>query len=127
MAPDRPSRDLKPAATQSDDGKRFDKRIRRRLMVKFGTGKADKTGFSKNVSTTGLFIQTNTLFRPGTTIQVVVHFPDRTFSQWATVVWGKQAPPELAHVIECGMGVRIVDPGEDWTAYVQEWKKKMGA
>jgi hypothetical protein len=108
------------------DGKRYAKRVRRRLMVKFGTAAADKTGFTKNVSVTGLFIHTNAMFKPGTTLQVTVHVPDRAFSQWATVVWGKQAPPSLAHVVECGIGVRFIEPSADWIQYVQEWKVKLG-
>jgi len=127
MKPAGPSGGSKPGSDPSqDDGKRSGKRVRRRVMVKFGTGKPDKTGFSKNVSVTGVFIHTTTLFKPGTTLHVAVQFPDRTFNHWATVVWGKQAPASLAHMVECGMGVRFLDPGPEWTAYIEEWKKKLG-
>jgi hypothetical protein len=114
-------------APDTDTGKRHAKRVRRRLMVKFGANAADKTGFTKNVSVTGLFIHTNTIFKPGTTLQVTVHFPDRTFSHWARVVWGKQVPPQLAHVVECGMGVSFIDPDAAWVEFVEAWKAKLGA
>ena len=69
-------------------------------MVKYGTDKADRTAFTKNLSETGLFIGTNNVFKPGTTIQVELKFPDHTFSMWARVIWAKKVPSQLAHVVE---------------------------
>jgi hypothetical protein len=105
------------------DGKRRIKLIRRRLMVKFGTSKADRTGFTKNVSETGLFIHTNTIFQPGSTLQVDIVFPERSFSHWARVVWGKKVPPQLAHVVECGMGVTFIEPDPQWLAFFRAWRE----
>ena len=73
--------------------KRHIKRAKRRVMVRFGTRTPDKTAFTKNLSETGMFLQTNTVFKPGTTIQVQAEFPDQTFSMWARVVWAKKVPP----------------------------------
>ena len=106
--------------------KRVAPRARKRLMVRYGVASPDRTAFTKNISENGLFIQTNIVLRPGTTIQVEVHFPDRTFSHWARVMWAKQVPPQLAHVVECGMGVRFVDPAPDWGEYYARWKGKAG-
>lgn len=106
--------------------KRIHNRAKRRLMVKYGTSNADKTAFTKNVSETGLFVQTNQVFRPGTTIQVQITFPDRSFSMWARVVWAKAVPPQLAHILECGMGVCFIDPSPEWIEFFREWGKKMG-
>jgi Tfp pilus assembly protein PilZ len=91
-------------------------------MVKYGTDKADRTAFTKNLSETGLFIGTNNVFKPGTTIQVELKFPDRTFSMWARVVWAKKVPSQLAHVVECGMGVCFVDPSADWLEFYEQWR-----
>ena len=106
--------------------KRTMNRAKRRLMVKFGTSTAEKTAFTKNVSETGLFVQTNNVFKPGTTIQVNIQFPDRLFSMWARVVWAKAVPPQLAHVLECGMGVCFIDPTPEWISFYKEWSKKAG-
>lgn len=106
--------------------KRGAPRARKRLMVRYGVTAPERTAFTKNVSENGLFIHTNLVMRPGTTIQVQVHFPDRTFSHWARVMWAKQVPPQLAHVVECGMGVRFVDPSPDWAEYFARWKGKAG-
>jgi len=106
--------------------KRTRNRARRRMMVRYGLGTADKTAFTKNLSETGLFLMTNQVFKPGTTMQVQIQFPTETFSLWARVVWAKVVPPQLAHVLECGMGICFIDPSDDWKAFFQEWKKKAG-
>lgn len=101
-------------------------RAKRRLLVKYGLSTADKTAFTKNLSETGLFIQTNSVFKPGTTIHVAIQFPQETVSMWAKVVWAKVVPPQLSHILECGMGVHFIEPSADWQAFFQEWKKKAG-
>ena len=109
-----------------ENEKRTQGRARRRVMVKYGLSTADKIAFTKNLSETGLFLQTNQVFKPGTTIHVQIQFPQETFSMWAQVVWAKVVPPQLAHVLECGMGVHFIDPTPDWKAFFLEWKKKAG-
>ncbi len=102
------------------------RRTRSRLLVRFGTSVPDKTGFSKNISESGLFIHTNQVFRPGTTLQLSVEFPDRVLTFWGRVMWAKQVPPQLAHLLDCGMGIRFLDPGPEWPTFFAAWKKKAG-
>ena len=45
-------------------------------MVRFGVEKPEKTGFTKNLSATGIFIRTNNVMKPGTTLQVQVELPE---------------------------------------------------
>jgi hypothetical protein len=92
-------------------------------MVKYGAEKIDRTAFTKNVSETGLYIQTNHVFPPGTTLQIELHMPDKTFSMWARVAWAKKVPPNLAHVLECGMGLAFVEPAAGWPDYFKQWHK----
>ena len=54
--------------------KRIANRAKRRLMVRYGTSSAEKTAFTRNVSETGLFVQTNQVLKPGSTIQVSIQF-----------------------------------------------------
>jgi len=107
----------------SEAEKRQLKRAKRRVMVRFGTRTTDKTAFTKNLSETGMFLQTNTVFKPGTTIQIQAEFPDQTFSMWARVVWAKKVPPQLAHILGSGMGVCFIDPSPDWLHYYERWAK----
>jgi hypothetical protein len=89
-------------------------------MVRFGTAKADRTGFTKNLSATGLCIRTNSVYKPGTTLQVEVQGPDKTYSMWAKVVWAKKVPAQLAHVLDCGMGLALVNPDPGWLEFLQD-------
>jgi len=99
-------------------------RARKRVMVRYGIHKADKTAFSKNVSRTGIYIQTNSVFKPGSTLQVELTFPDRTFSLWARVVWAKKVPPQLTRALDCGMGVTFVEPPAEWHEF---WDATFGS
>lgn len=108
------------------NNKRALNRAKRRVMVRFGQSAADKTAFTKNISETGMFLQTNNVFTPGSTIHVQVQFPNQTFAMWAQVMWAKTVPPQLAHVLECGMGLRFVDPTKEWVASFHDWAKKSG-
>lgn len=108
------------------NNKRTQNRAKRRMLVRYGLSTAEKTAFTRNVSETGLFLQTNQVFKPGSTIHVQIQFPKETFSMWARVVWAKVVPPQLAHVLECGMGVCFIDPPPEWIAFFREWAKKAG-
>lgn len=106
--------------------KRVLNRAKRRMMVRYGASSADKTAFTKNVSETGIFLQTNQVFKPGSTIQIEIQFPKQSFCMWARVVWAKTVPQQLAHVLECGMGLRFIDPPPEWNEFYQEWARKSG-
>jgi hypothetical protein len=83
--------------------KRFRHRTRRRVRVRYGVERPERNAFTKDLSETGLFLRTNQVLEPGTLLQLEVEFPDRRFSLWARVIWAKQVPPQLAHVLECGI------------------------
>ena len=100
--------------------KRDNYRKPKRVMVRYGTRMPDKMAFSKNISATGLFIQTNSVFKPGSTIQVHLQFPDRKFIMWARVRWAKRVPPQLTGIMTAGMGVQFVNPTPYWIDYYRE-------
>ncbi len=101
-------------------------RTKRRIMVRFGQDIPNRTGFTRNISETGLFIQTQYVFRPGTTIQIQMHFAERVISQWARVRWAKKVPPQLSHLLDCGMGVQFLNPDDEWIGFWREWKATAG-
>ncbi len=100
--------------------KRDNYRKPKRVKIRYGTRMADNTAFTRNISATGMFIQTNSVFKPGSTIQVHLQFPDRRFVMWARVRWAKRVPPQLIGIMAPGMGVRFVDPRPDWIDYYRE-------
>lgn len=125
--PDRSDNIAKREVTDSGRGyERVSTRARRRMMVRYGIQKTERTAFTKDISETGLFIKTNAVFKPGTTIQVAIEFPDQTFTLWARVVWAKKVPGQLAHILDCGMGVCFIDPPADWISFCKAWKAKIG-
>lgn len=99
-------------------------RTRRRVRVRYGVERLEKTAFTQNVSEGGLFLRTNQVFAPGTVLQIEVEFSDRKFSLWARVAWAKQVPPQLAHVVECGMGLSLIEPPPEWVQFYAEWRPK---
>lgn len=101
--------------------KRDQPRSKKRVMIRYGQTKADRTAFTKDVSARGIQLKTNNVFSPGTTVLVELSFTDRTFTTWAKVRWAKKVPPQLAHVLECGMGLEFIDPPPDWFEYFASW------
>lgn len=77
--------------------------------------------FTMNVSPTGAFIRTNNVLPPGRTIKVEFHFDDETVTVFAKIIWAKKVPPQMAHLLPCGMGVRLVDPGPEWKTLLEKW------
>jgi Tfp pilus assembly protein PilZ len=108
------------------NNKRALNRAKRRMMVRYGVSAADKTAFTKNLSETGMFLQTNQVFKPGSTVHVQIQFPEKPVSMWARVVWAKTVPLQLSHVLECGMGLCFIDPTPEWITFFRDWAKKSG-
>ena len=108
------------ASSVSSIDKRKDRRTLRRIMVRYGTRETDKTAFTRNVSERGLFLQTNSVLMPGSTIQVKIQLDDRVFHMWAKVRWSKKAPPQLMGIVAAGMGIKFVDPSPEWLEYFND-------
>lgn len=125
MGASSPRKDWRDAGIRKE--KRVTRRAKRRVMVRFGEGEPNRTAFTKNLSETGLFLQSNHVFKPGTVLHVELRFPDREFSLWARVVWAKKVPPQLAHILECGMGICFIEPTPEWLAYFSDWVRRVGA
>ncbi len=102
--------------------KRGRHRTRRRVRVRYGVDRPDKNAFTKDLSEGGLFLRTNQVLDPGTVVQIEVEFADRKFSLWARVIWAKQVPPQLAHVLECGMGLALIEAPPEWAQYYATWR-----
>jgi uncharacterized protein (TIGR02266 family) len=104
------------------ENKREAARAETRLDVRFGVDSPDHTGKTRNISAAGLFVQTSDVIQPGTTVLLEVIFPDRTFELKGVVAWAKKVPPRLAHLLDCGMGIRFTQPPEEFRSYFEEWR-----
>jgi len=95
--------------------KRFEHRRKKRLTVKFGPSDLQFLGFTVDVSVEGLFIESNTVFRPGTLLRVQLNTRDgQTILLDGEVRWGKKYPA-YAHKLRSGMGllVKTFHEGQD--------------
>ena len=100
--------------------KRSKDRVGKRLFVKFGKEKPEKVGFTEDVSPTGLFIKTTTVFQPGTVLRIELTLPDhRTLLMAGQVMWAKQVPQSMLRLIKkSGMGVRLMQAGDDYKQFM---------
>jgi hypothetical protein len=70
------------------------------------------TGYTTNISLTGMFIATNSPVASGTRIRVEVIDRDRGFTVEGVVAHARKMQPELARLNQSGMGVRFLSVEE---------------
>jgi len=99
------------------------RRARGRIRVRYGLDGPERTAFTLNVSETGAFIGTNSVYPPGRTIKVELNVEDESVECYAKVIWAKKVPPQLAHLLPCGMGVRFIDPPAEWPSIYEAWSE----
>lgn len=89
--------------------KRYIKRHRRRFALRFGLDDASRLGFTEDISPEGMFIRTNNVYPPGTTLIVTLTLPDEvSITVRGTVMWAKRVPPQMARLVKkAGFGFRI--------------------
>lgn len=88
--------------------KRGAARTRRRLIVDFNTPLSKTTGFTHDVSRSGLFIRTIQIPKIGNFLRAVLHLPDgRHLPIEGTVVRSHQAPSQLRALVPSGFGLKI--------------------
>lgn len=93
----------------------------KRIEVRFGPERPADLGFTIDVSETGLFIKTNTVYPPDTRLVLELSLPDRrVLSLRGRVMWAKRVPPQLArHLRKAGMGVELIDPPPEYLDLVR--------
>ncbi len=100
--------------------RRINKRVALRPTVKSGTVKygLDKppsifTTFVTDLSETGICIEANTIFKPGTKIYLTVFINESSFDAEGVVAWAKKPQPGIISVVKNGMGIEFtsVDKG----------------
>jgi hypothetical protein len=96
--------------------RRGERRFFRRIEVRFGYPLPNREGFTRNVSSRGLFIVTRHVVDPGSVVQVIIDSGGTRIARWALVKWARRMPPELASILPSGMGLAVLDAGPDWIA-----------
>jgi Tfp pilus assembly protein PilZ len=97
--------------------KRTQRRIRRRLSLRFGVDKPVRLAFTEDVTESGLFIKTTNLYRPGTRVFIELILPDESRVRvTGSIRWTKKVPPTMIHLVrKAGMGVKFLrfEEGEE--------------
>jgi len=86
----------------------------RRVQVQFwkrGETRASP-GYTTNISTTGMFLATNSPLPPGTRVRVEVLEGDRGFIVEGVVAHARKMPAELLRLSQSGMGIRFLSVEE---------------
>jgi len=105
--------------------KRYLKRYLKRLKVRYGLEQPVKLAFTEDISTTGIFIRTYDVIKPGIVILVEIYLSDDTKIMFkGRVMWEKKLPPALVgQAKKAGMGIKIVEflsDGESvWKKYIE--------
>lgn len=89
--------------------RRQTKRKARRVQVKFwdAADEAARSGYTINVSRTGLFVGTNRPLPPGRKVKLLVSIDGREIALEGTVVHAARVSPLLQRLRPSGMGVRF--------------------
>ena len=93
----------------------------KRIEVRFGPEQPTDLGFTIDVSETGLFVKSNTVYPPDTRLVLELSLPDRrVLSLRGRVMWAKRVPPQLARLLrKAGMGVELIDPPPEYLNLIQ--------
>ena len=91
--------------------RRTGKRNARRVQVKFWdtADEVPRSGYTINVSPTGLFVGTNRPLPPGRKVRLSVSLDDREIRLDGTVVHAARVSPLLQRLRPSGMGVRFAE------------------
>lgn len=100
--------------------KRDRSRQEKRLFVKFGKVSPEKIGFTGDLSLQGIFIKTNSVFNPGTSLKIELTLPDSKILQLqGKVMWAKKVPPNLHRFTKkSGMGVLVQQSPPEFSEYL---------
>jgi Tfp pilus assembly protein PilZ len=98
-------------------------RFTKRLVAKFSSGGDTYNGRLSNLSLRGLFIRTNRVFAPGTTINIELVLPDGTRSFLKGIVrWAERT--HLA--IRNGMGIELLERDRAFMDFIKTFHEKTG-
>jgi hypothetical protein len=94
-------------------------RKKRRFLVEFNLRGAACTGFTYDVSPTGIFVRSIRLPDPGTFLTASLHLPHgKSVALRGNVVRSFRVPPGLARLVPSGFSIRLSDSPEDYFQFL---------
>ena len=93
---------------------------RRRLRVPVRLEPGGLTSSTGDLSTSGLFIRTARVFRPGSRVQIILITPEGPLSGWGVVRWAKRVPSDLLLHLKGGMGIELTGACPELRDYLDD-------
>lgn len=97
-------------------------RHRRRLRLRFRTDKTWKRSFARDVSVTGLFVNSNTVPAENE-VEIEVTLPNATVVLSGKIIRGLRAPARLQRVAKAGFAVKLLAAPPEWLEYCRSLEK----
>ena len=88
--------------------KRLRDRSRRRISIRYGRDGARHLGYTTDLGESGLFLQGNILYPPGSVLHLSMDLPDGTRIARGVVRWVKEVPQAFRKTLRGGMGIELV-------------------
>ncbi len=82
-------------------------RVKKRIAVRFGPGDLAHSGYTQDVSESGIYLLANMLYPPNTVLVLQVDYPEKTLTLRGIVRWSKDLPPAFRRNLRGGMGVEF--------------------
>jgi hypothetical protein len=93
-------------------------RLRRRIRIRYGVGEPEFTGYSGNISRSGLMIRALRVFEPGTVLDLEVLMGETSWRIKGKVRWAREGNVRLLQTGRIGMGVQFIAPPAKFLAAV---------
>ena len=86
------------------------RRLRRRIEVRYGPRSPEHTGYSGNISRSGIMIRAVRVYGPGTPLMLELMFPEKKIVARGVVTWAREGSILLLPSGRVGMGLKFVAP-----------------
>lgn len=95
------------------------RRYRRRVEVRYGPRAPEHTGYSGNISRTGIMIRTTRVYGSGSILHLELKFPQKTIKARAQVTWAREGTMLLLPSGRVGMGLKFIDPPQELLEHLE--------
>ena len=101
------------------DERRGFARKKRRFLVEFSVRGTSYTGFTYDVSPTGIFVRATRFPDPGTLLTANLHLPEgKRMAVTGKVMRSFRVPAALSRLIPSGFSIRLSDSPEDYYQFL---------
>lgn len=93
-----------------DERRYIQKRYRKRVEVRYGPEGPQHTGYSGNISRSGIMIRAMRVYPPGKILELELRLPVGKVAARARVTWAREGSMSLLSTGRIGMGLKFIDP-----------------